>query len=199
MRRTRYSLLAVTHGQTGGWMVYVAFLRGINVGGKAIVSMAAIKEALVDLGLSDVRTYINSGNVIFSTRASDTQKLGARIEKALEERTGMPITVLVTDHKGLKKLVDAIPRTWVDDKTMRTYVLLLWKELDDGKILERLPVKPGVDNVRYAPGAVIWQVDRKDMTKSRMNRIIGTSYYKQITIRSVNTMRKLNELTAGPA
>ena len=47
-------------------MVYVAFLRGINVGGKTIVSMAAIKEALVDLGLSDVRTYINSGNVIFS-------------------------------------------------------------------------------------------------------------------------------------
>ncbi|TMG20032.1 MAG: DUF1697 domain-containing protein, partial [Chloroflexi bacterium] len=129
-------------GQTGGWMVYVAFLRGINVGGKTIVSMAAIKEALVDLGLSDVRTYINSGNVIFSTRASDTQKLGARIEKALEERTGMPIMVLITDHKGLKKLVDAIPRNWVDDKTMRTYVLLLWKELDDGTILERLPVRP---------------------------------------------------------
>ena len=117
-------------------MTYIAFLRGVNVGGKGIVSMAAIKEALVDLGLSDVRTYINSGNVIFSTRVSDTQKLGARIEKALEERTGMPIMVLVTDHKSLKKLVDAIPHNWVDDKTMRTYVLLLWKALDDGKILE---------------------------------------------------------------
>ena len=67
------------------------------------------------------------------------------------------------------------------------------------KILERLQVRPGVDNVRYAPGAVIWQVDRKDIAKSRMNRIIGTPYYKQITIRSANTMRKLNELTAGPA
>ncbi len=47
-------------------MTYVAFLRGVNVGGKGIVSMAAIKEALVAIGLSDVRTYINSGNVIFS-------------------------------------------------------------------------------------------------------------------------------------
>ncbi len=46
-------------------MIYVAFLRGVNVGGKGIVSMAAIKQALVALGLSDVRTYINSGNVIF--------------------------------------------------------------------------------------------------------------------------------------
>lgn len=124
-------------------MVYVAFLRGINVGGKSIVSMAAIKEALVDLGLSNVRTYINSGNVVFSTRASDSQKLGARIEKALEERTGIPIKVLVMDLKSLKKLVDAIPRNWVDDRTMRTYVLLLWTEIDDRKILERLPVRPG--------------------------------------------------------
>ena len=180
-------------------MVYVAFLRGINVGGKAIVSMAVIKEALADLGLADVRTYINSGNVIFSTRASNAQKLGARIEKALDERAGMPIKVLVLDHKVLKGLVDAIPRGWVDDKTMRTYVLLLWKELDDPKILGRLPVRPGVDNVRYAPGAVIWQVDRKDIAKSRMNRIVGTPDYKQITVRSANTIRKLNELTAGPA
>jgi uncharacterized protein (DUF1697 family) len=176
-------------------MVYVAFLRGVNVGGKGIVSMAAIKEALIDLGLSDVRTYINSGNVIFSTAASDAQKLGARIEKALEERTGMPIKVLVMDHTALKKLVGAIPRNWVDDKTMRTYVLLLWKELDDRKILERLPVRPGVDNVRYAPGAVIWQVDREDIPKSRMSSMMGTPIYKQITIRSANTMRKLNELT----
>jgi uncharacterized protein (DUF1697 family) len=177
-------------------MVYVAFLRAVNVGGKGIVSMAAIKEALIDLGLSDVRTYINSGNVIFSTRASDGQKLGARIERALEERSGLPIKVLVKDHKSLKKLVEAIPRNWVDDRTMRTYVLLLWKELDDRKILDSLPVTPGVDNVRYAPGAAIWQVARKDIRKSRMNRIIGTPLYKQITIRSANTMRKLNELTA---
>src|SRR5712691_7860359 len=130
-------------------MTYVAFLRGVNVGGKGIVSMAAIKEALVDLGLSDVRTYINSGNVIFSTRASNAQQVTARIEKALEQHTGMAIKVLVMDHKTLKGIVDAIPRNWVDDKTMRTYVLLLWKELDDRRILDRLPIKPDVDELRY--------------------------------------------------
>jgi uncharacterized protein (DUF1697 family) len=180
-------------------MTYVAFLRGVNVGGKTIVSMAAIKGAFVTLGLSDIRTYINSGNVIFSTRASEAQRLTARIEKALVQHTGMAIKVLVIDHKALKAMVAAIPRNWVDDKTMRTYVLLLWKELDNHQILERLPVRPGVDNVQYTPGAVIWQVDRKDVAKSGMSRIIGTPYYKQITMRSANTMRKLNELTAPPA
>ena len=179
-------------------MTYVAFLRGVNVGGRSIVSMAAIKEALVALGLSDVRTYINSGNVIFSTRASDAQRLTARIEKALEQHTGMAIKVLVMDHKTMKKLVDAIPRNWVDDQTMRTYVLLLWKELDDRRILDQLPIKPGVDELRYTPGAVVWRVDRENVGRSQMNRIVGTPLYKMITIRSANTMRKLNELTTTP-
>ncbi len=132
-------------------MTYIAFLRGVNVGGKGIVSMAAIKEALVALGQSDVRTYINSGNVIFSTR------------------------------------------------TVRTYVLLLWKELDDLGILDRLPIKPGVDELKYTPGAVVWRVDRENVGRSQMNRIVGTPLYKKITIRSANTMRKLNDLTATPA
>jgi len=178
-------------------MRYVAFLRAVNVGGKGIVSMAAIREALVALGLSDVRTYINSGNVIFSTRTSAIQPLTARIEKALEQHTGMAIKVLVTDHKTLKKMVDAIPPSWVDDKTMRTYVLLLWKELDERGILDRLPNKPGIDELRYTPGAVVWRVDRENVGRSHMNRLMGTPLYKKMTIRSANTMRKLNELTTG--
>ena len=177
-------------------MTYVAFLRGVNVGSNGIISMAAIKAALAALGLSDVRTYINSGNVIFSTRASDAQQLTARIEDALEEHTGMAIKVLVMDHKRLKKMVDAILRNWVDDKTMRTYVLLLWKELDDRRILDRLPIKLGVDELRYTPGAVVWRVDRENVGRSQMNRIVGTPLYQKITIRSANTLRKVNELTA---
>jgi uncharacterized protein (DUF1697 family) len=177
-------------------MTYIAFLRGVNVGGKGIVSMAAIKEALIALGMSDIRTYINSGNVIFSTPASDVQRLTVRIEKALEQHSGMAIKVLVMDQKTLKKLVDAIPRNWVDDQTMRTYVLLLWSELDDRTILDRLPTKPGIDELIYTPGAVVWRVDRENVGKSRMNRIVGTSLYQKITIRSANTMRKLNKLTA---
>jgi uncharacterized protein (DUF1697 family) len=178
-------------------MIYVAFLRAINVGGNSIVSMAAIKEALVTMGMSNVRTYLNSGNVVFATRATDRKKLATRIETALEQRTGMEIKALVMDHKVLRKLVDAIPEKWVDDKKMRTYVLLLWKELDDRQILERLPTRAGVDNVRYAPGAVIWNLARKDLGKSRMNRLVGTPDYKKITMRSANTIRKLNELTVG--
>lgn len=180
-------------------MTYVAFLRGVNVGGKGMVSMAAIKEALVAIGLSNVRTYINSGNVLFSSRASSVARLTTKIEKAFEQHTGMEIKVLVMDHAALKTMVDAIPRTWVDDKAMRTYVLMLWKEIDDRGILERLPTMPGVDELKYVPGAVIWRVDREDVSRSHMNKIVGTPLYKKITIRSANTMRKLDELTSRDA
>lgn len=177
-------------------MTYVAFLRGVNVGGNSIVSMAAIKEALVALGLSDVRTYINSGNVIFTSRATDTERLTKRIEKALEEHTGIAIKLLLIDHMALKRLVDAIPADWVDDKTMRTYVLMLWRDIDDSKILESLPTKDGIDQLLYLPGAVVWRVDRANVGKSNMNKLVGKPLYKKITIRNVNTVRKLDQLTA---
>src|SRR5690349_15072177 len=115
-------------------MTYVAFLRAINVGGNSIVSMAAIKEAMESIGLKDVRTYINSGNVVFSSPASGAPKLAQSIEMAIEHRTGLAVKVVVLSRAALKKVVDAIPAQWVDDKVMRCYVLLLWKDLDNSEI-----------------------------------------------------------------
>ena len=160
-------------------MTYVAFLRGVNVGGNSIVSMAAIKEALVALGLSDVRTYINSGNVIFTSRATDGARLTRRIENALEDHTGIAIKVLLTDHAALRNLVDAIPHHWVDDKTMRTYVLMLWPDIDDRSIVESLPTKTGIDELMYVPGAVIWRVDRENVGQSNMNKLVGKPFYRR--------------------
>lgn len=160
--------------------------------------MAAIKEALVAAGLSEVSTYINSGNVIFKARAAAGPRLTARVERALEKRTGIAIRVLVMDHRTLKQVVEAIPPGWVDDRTMRTYVLLLWGELDAPGVLDRLPVQPGVDELLYTPGAVVWRVDRENLGRSRMNRLAANPLYKKITIRSANTMRKLHGLTTTP-
>lgn len=175
-------------------MNYVAFLRGINVGGNSIVSMAALKDIFNGLGLSDVRTYINSGNVIFSSPASNSQELAAKIEKAIEMRTGLPIKVLVLSRTALKKIVDAIPATWVNGQDMRCDVLLLWKQVDNRKSLDQLPSNPAIEDVKYTPGAVIWRIDRKYVRKSKIPKIIGTPLYQLMSARNVNTIRKLNDL-----
>ena len=66
-------------------MKYVAFLRGINVGGKNKIKMETLREVCVKLGFENVKTYINSGNIIFETSQSDDQKLAEQIEEAIEK------------------------------------------------------------------------------------------------------------------
>ena len=66
-------------------ITYVAFLRGINVGGNALISMTQLKAYFEQLGFDNVRTYINSGNVIFTSTSTDERKLERSITKALVE------------------------------------------------------------------------------------------------------------------
>ncbi len=66
-------------------MKYVAFLRGINVGGKNKVKMETLREVFSSLGFENVKTYINSGNVIFETVETAGKELAAKIESAIEK------------------------------------------------------------------------------------------------------------------
>jgi len=172
-------------------MTYVALLRGINVGGKNRVEMSRLKTLCEGLGLSDVKTFINSGNVVFNTRKASPRRLAEKIETAIEQEFGFEIKVLVADHDAIEKVEKAIPEHWVDDKRMRTYVMFLWHEFDDSSILDDIPIKEGMDNVIYVDGALIWQVDREHITRSGMNKVVSSPLYKSMTIRNANTVRKL--------
>lgn len=87
-------------------MPYVALLRGVNVGKKK-VEMARLKQAFDDLGFSDVRTLLNSGNVLFDAPSSDS--LIPVIEQKLQETFGFEIPVLVRTADEIRALVAAEP------------------------------------------------------------------------------------------
>src|SRR3954465_1245273 len=74
---------------------HVAFLRGINNVGSRRVAMADLRALFEDLGFRDVRTLLNSGNVIFSVPAGQRRDVGARIEKALASKLGLACSVIV--------------------------------------------------------------------------------------------------------
>ncbi len=175
-------------------MIYVALLRGINVGGKNKVAMKQLKAVFEDGGMRSVRTYINSGNVIFDTTERARARLTQRLEDAIARRFGFRIEVLLRDLRTMRALVHAIPPEWTDDAKMRCYVMFLWDDVARPSVLEELPFKPEIDDVRYVAGAIVWRVDRKNITRSGMAKMVGTPLYKQMTIRSVNTTRKLLEL-----
>ena len=83
---------------------HVALLRGINVGGRNKVAMADLREIMASLGYTDVATYIQSGNVVFSTDDQDTAAVAAAIEKAVEDRVGVRSAVLVLTREELARI-----------------------------------------------------------------------------------------------
>lgn len=174
-------------------MRYVALLRGINVGGKNKVEMARLTETFERVGATGVRTYIASGNVIFDDKRA-AQQLAGVIEDAIEEEFGLRLKVLLCDEATFREIAAATPEIWVNDKTMRTDVMFLWEDVDSPETVERLPAKDGIDEVRYVPGAILWRVDFEDLTRSGKARLVGTKLYKSMTVRNINTVRKLVEL-----
>ncbi|MGM7724288.1 DUF1697 domain-containing protein [Metabacillus sp. Hm71] len=175
-------------------MVYIALLRGINVGGKNKIDMKFLKQTFEQVGMNDVVTYINTGNIIFSYKGLTKTELSHILEEAIHNDFGLKIKVVVRSVDDVRGIIHAIPDTWKNDKDMTSDVLFLWDEIDDESVLENLVIKPDIDTVKYVPGAILWSVEKKNITKSGKSRIVGSKIYKRVTVRNVNTARKIYEL-----
>ena len=86
---------------------FVALVRGINVGGRNKVAMADLRAAFEDAGYDAVRTYIQSGNVLFEGASS--RSLEDDVERAVEAAFGIPLLVVVRSHEQLRRIVDRAP------------------------------------------------------------------------------------------
>jgi uncharacterized protein (DUF1697 family) len=173
-------------------MVYIAFIRGINVGKKNWIPMGVLKSKFEECGYLNVQTYINSGNVIFESKEIKNN-IRIEIEGILYKHFSDTVKTIILKRTELAKLSNEIPKAWLNDKNQRTDVALLFPEIDKESILEELPFKKEFINVRYAKGAIYWNVKRSNVVKSRLAKIIGQVIYPFMTIRNINTIRKLAE------
>src|SRR2546423_609702 len=87
---------------------YIALLRGINVGGRNKVPMAALRDTCESVGCTDVTTYIQSGNVVL-TSPLDAKKLRAGLEAAIAERIGVSPVVVIRTHRQLADVIAGNP------------------------------------------------------------------------------------------
>ena len=94
---------------------YIALLRGINISGKNKISMPELKTALSEKGFADVKTYLNSGNVLFSDDETDIVKLAERIRAIIFETFHLEIPVFVISQDELKCLLSKAPSWWGSD------------------------------------------------------------------------------------
>jgi uncharacterized protein (DUF1697 family) len=88
---------------------YAALLRGINVGGSKKLPMADLRTLLTGLGHTGVRTHLQSGQAVFTAGHGDEESLAEELSRAIEERFGFPVDVIVRDHAYLKAVAEACP------------------------------------------------------------------------------------------
>lgn len=101
----------------------VALLRGVNVGTAKRVSMADLRRLFEDLGYDDVRTLLNSGNVVFTARKAASPDHAARVQKAIADRLGIQSRVVVLTRQEVADAVAANPLASVADHPSRLLVL----------------------------------------------------------------------------
>ena len=174
--------------------MYVALLRGVNVGGGGKIDMKELKAVFEAVGMTSVKTYINSGNVVFETDVGPDDRVAEMLEGATERRFGFEVRVLVRSADEVRSIVDALPAHWANDEATKCDVFFLWAEADRPSVLGQLDFDPGMEDVRYTPGAIIRRVERKNASRSRLTKVVGTPLYQHMTIRNCNTARKLLEL-----
>jgi uncharacterized protein (DUF1697 family) len=172
---------------------YLVLLRGINVGGKNLVPMAGLRQVLEELGYTDVSTYIASGNVILSSDKKPAA-IKSQIEKALPQSFTLHsklIAVLVLTRAQLKAVVGGKPKGFGEQPTKYHSDAVFLMGINSATAMTVFDPRPGVDTVWPGKGVIYSQRLSSQRTKSRLGKIVGTTAYRSMTIRSWNTTTTL--------
>lgn len=141
---------------------YIAFLRGINVGGHR-VKMDRLRELFEEMGFSNVSTFIASGNVIFSASSDDVGSLTARIEKCLAERLGYDVTTFIRSPAELEAI--AAFKTGNsgsgEPSTSSLYVILLQAPVADDLRATLSGLRSEMDEFRFSEREIYWLIQGK--------------------------------------
>ena len=175
-------------------MVFVALLRGINVGGNNMIRMSSLKASFEKMGFKDVTTYINSGNIIFRSKEGDARKLEGNIERMLSREYQLECKVVVRSFSEIANLVEHLPKNWGDDERWRYNVMYLRHSIDSADVLELLAPKKDIEQVVYCAGTLLWSVRVSEANLTSMNKLPGKKIFQDMTVRNLNTTKKLYEL-----
>ena len=171
---------------------YVALLRGINVGGRNPIKMPALKDCFEANAFEDVATYIQSGNVLFTSPETRASELTRRIEAMLAEAFGYEATVVVRNRRQIRAVVARAPTGFGAEPTRYRYDVIFLKEPLTAKVaMKSVPTAPGVDEAHAGTGVLYFSRLIAKATQSRLNKIISSPIYPSVTIRNWNTTTKL--------
>lgn len=171
-------------------MHQVLLLRGINIGPAKRVAMPALREVLTRAGFEDVRTYVQSGNVVLSSDR-EPGELARECEGLIAERFGFPVDVVVRTRDELAEVVARDPLGDVASEPKRYQVTFLSAE-PDPEVVEGLSELAAESERVVAIGREIYAWHPEGVARSKLwTRLAGTGLGVTATSRNWNTVRKL--------
>lgn len=174
---------------------YIAFLRGINVGGKNKVSMPELKELFEQNGFDEVVTYINSGNIIFSSDNTDEKKLKEECEVLIANKFQLNIPVIIVSVNDLLIALNHAPSWWGQDKDSKHNAIFIIPPTTVDEVFEEVgTIKPEYEKVDHYGRVIFWSAPINTFSRTRWSKVVGSSVYDSITIRNANTVKKLLQL-----
>ena len=176
-------------------MTYVALLRGINLGARNKISMAALRELFEELGARNVRTYVQSGNVVFES-ARSARDLRERIEQAIDRELGLDVRVLLRSARHLVDVVRNNPFSTHDGASL--HVTFLEKRPKQSRVHELDPKQFLPDEFRVV-GAEVYLHCPNGYGRSKLsNAFFESRLDVAATTRNWRTVTALAELASAP-
>lgn len=177
---------------------YIALLRGINVGGKNKIAMSALKDMFESQGFKAVRTYINSGNVVFESDEKDLSWLRDQLEQEVEAVFSLRIRIVVLVGYDLVEALDYAHAIWGVDPDYIHNAVFMIPPFQVGELMDTLGYfNVEYDIISYYKNIIFWSTKREHYNRSKYAKMAGLSVYRHVTIRNANTTRKLKGMIEG--
>ena len=173
---------------------YIAFLRGVNISGRNKVTMAELKKGVERLGYEEVKTYLNSGNVIFSSDENDIGSITKQIVMTIKSQFDLDIPVFVIGKEELEDILHNAPDWWgSDDKEIYDNLIFIMPPVTFADVFNEIgEPKEELEKIEDYKEAIFWSFSRKDYQKTNWwSKTASGSISNKLTIRTASTIRKI--------
>jgi uncharacterized protein (DUF1697 family) len=175
--------------------IYIAMLRGINVGGHKRIKMDKLRSSFEAMGFESVKTYIQSGNVVFKTRKTSTSALSKKIEAKILEDFGFSVSVMTRSSDELNKTIEG--NSFVKDRAIdpaRLHVMFLSGTPSDANLKQLADLTTAPDQCRCSEREIYFYfpngVSQSVLFKTPVDRILAVA----TTMRNWKTVNNLHQM-----
>ena len=174
--------------------IFIALLRGINVSGQKKIKMADLRETLTQIGLENVQTYIQSGNIIFDSEVLETSTLEHKIHEVITKDFGFDVPTLVVSGNTIQKVLEDNPFAERVEENKLYYVLL--KQAPQKNLVTLFEELSFTNEDFHITEKCVYLMCKKGYGNAKLNNnLIERKLKVQATTRNQKTMQKLLEMT----